>query len=154
MLSHLVQSTCALVLQTLRIVKGTHNRKTAAFVRAACGYCYITIPTVISFWTRLSLYLLASEVALLNNCLPQAESMLVAATTLISEGANLSGTTFVSPLFLLFHSGLSLFIHCLTIFIHCLSLFIHCRSLFIHCLTKFIQRRSCRVTRRRSSCSM
>jgi hypothetical protein len=45
-----------------------------------------------SAWSRLSLYLLAMEVALVNGCLPQAEAMLKAAITLLADLPNLTGT--------------------------------------------------------------
>lgn len=66
-----LQSVNRLSVETRRIVKGHHTRKTAAFVRACAAYCYITIPSITSVQTRLELYLLSGEVALLNQCLGQ-----------------------------------------------------------------------------------
>ncbi|CAG2067976.1 unnamed protein product, partial [Timema podura] len=68
-----------------RIVKGHHTRKTAAFVRACAAYCYITIPSITSVFTRLELYLLSGQVALLNQCLGQADACFKAALSLIPE---------------------------------------------------------------------
>jgi len=51
----------------------------------------ITIPSMMSVWYRLSLYLIASQVALVNGCLPQAESMLKASISLFAEIINMSG---------------------------------------------------------------
>jgi len=84
-LQFLVQAACQLIMRVHKIIKGAHTRKTAAFVRAAVGYCYITIPSIVNIMPRLSLYLLAGQVALLNECVPQAEATFKAAVTLISE---------------------------------------------------------------------
>lgn len=84
-LQFLVQSVCALVIKIHHIVKGQHTRKTAAFVRAAVGFCYITIPSLVSVWARLSLYVLASQVALISGCVSQAEALIKADITLIYE---------------------------------------------------------------------
>nr|CAD7444955.1 unnamed protein product [Timema bartmani] len=74
-----------LSVETRRIVKGHHTRKTAAFVRACAAYCYITIPSITSVFTRLELYLLSGQVALLNQCLGQADACFKAALSLIPE---------------------------------------------------------------------
>jgi hypothetical protein len=66
-----LQSVNRLSVETRHIVKGHHTRKTAAFVRACAAYCYITVPSITSVLTRLQLYLLSGEVALLNQCLGQ-----------------------------------------------------------------------------------
>ena len=58
---------------------------------AAVAFCYITIPSLMSAWGRLSLYLLAMQVALVNGCLPQAEAMLKSSITLIADMPNMTG---------------------------------------------------------------
>lgn len=83
--AQLVQSVNRLSVETRRIVKGHHTRKTAAFVRACAAYCYITIPSITSVLTRLELYLLSGEVALLNQCLGQADACFKAALSLVPE---------------------------------------------------------------------
>ncbi|XP_021918699.1 UPF0505 protein C16orf62 homolog isoform X2 [Zootermopsis nevadensis] len=83
--AQLVQSVNCLSVETRRIVKGHHTRKTAAFVRACAAYCYITIPSITSVLTRLELYLLSGEVALLNQCLGQADACFKAALSLVPE---------------------------------------------------------------------
>ncbi|XP_068081598.1 VPS35 endosomal protein-sorting factor-like isoform X2 [Anabrus simplex] len=83
--AHLVQSVNRLAVETRWIVKGHHTRKTAAFVRACAAYCFITIPSITSVFTRLELYLLSGQVALLNQCLGQADACFKAALSLIPE---------------------------------------------------------------------
>ncbi|KAF4523437.1 hypothetical protein B566_EDAN010370 [Ephemera danica] len=81
----LVQSVNRLSVDTRRIVGGHHTRKTAAFVRACAAYCFITVPSIGSVLSRLELYMLSGQVALLNQCLGQADACFKAALSLISE---------------------------------------------------------------------
>jgi len=74
-----------LAMKTLDIVRGKHTKKTAAFVRACLAYCYITIPAMEDFFSRLNLYLLSANVAMINGSLPQGEGFLKAAITLVQE---------------------------------------------------------------------
>ncbi|KAB0804643.1 hypothetical protein PPYR_01613 [Photinus pyralis] len=84
-LAQLVQCVNTLAVNTRRIVKGHHTRKTAAFVRACAAYCFITVPSITSVYTRLELYLLSGQVALFNNCLGQADACFKAALKLLPE---------------------------------------------------------------------
>ena len=68
-----LQCVCQLAVATWQVVHGQHSGKTAAFVRACAAYCFITVPSLTSSATRLRLYLLSGNVALLNNCLGQGE---------------------------------------------------------------------------------
>ncbi|XP_075221178.1 VPS35 endosomal protein-sorting factor-like isoform X2 [Lycorma delicatula] len=81
----LVQCVNKLSMETSRIVKGHHTRKTSSFVRACAAYCYITIPSIVSEMTRLQLYLLSAQVALMNQCLNQADACLKTALSLVPE---------------------------------------------------------------------
>lgn len=81
----LVQCVNRLAIETGRVVKGHHTRKTASFVRACAAYCYITIPSIGSEITRLQLYLLSAQVALANQCLGQADACLKSALSLIPD---------------------------------------------------------------------
>lgn len=67
----LVHCVNKLAIDTRRIVNGQHTRKTDAFVKACAAYCFITIPSIVSVLTRMDLYLLSGQVALLNGCLGQ-----------------------------------------------------------------------------------
>ena len=84
-LQTLVNCVNKLSMDTRKIVKGNHTRKTAAFVKACSAYCFITIPTILSTIHRMDLYLLSGQVALVNLCLGQADACFEAAINLIPE---------------------------------------------------------------------
>ncbi|XP_070269831.1 VPS35 endosomal protein-sorting factor-like isoform X2 [Myotis yumanensis] len=84
-LVQLIHSVSRLAMETRKVMKGNHSRKTAAFVRACVAYCFITIPSLVGIFTRLNLYLLAGQVALANQCLSQADAFFKAAISLIPE---------------------------------------------------------------------
>ncbi|XP_065826063.1 VPS35 endosomal protein-sorting factor-like [Oscarella lobularis] len=81
----LVQSVNHLAIRTRQVVNGHHTRKTAAFVRACAAYCYITIPSIHDLFSRLNLYLITGQVAILNQALAQGDAFLKAAISLIPE---------------------------------------------------------------------
>lgn len=70
-LSYFLQCVNRLSVDTRKIVRGHHTRRTSAFVRACAAFCFITIPSLTLVHTRLQLYLLSGQVALLNQCLGQ-----------------------------------------------------------------------------------
>ncbi|XP_035573343.1 VPS35 endosomal protein-sorting factor-like isoform X4 [Canis lupus baileyi] len=84
-LVQLIHSVNRLAMETRKVMKGNHSRKTAAFVRACVAYCFITIPSLVSIFTRLNLYLHSGQVALANQCLSQADAFFKAAISLIPE---------------------------------------------------------------------
>lgn len=69
-----IQCVNRLSVDTRKIVRGHHTRRTSAFVRACAAFCFITIPSLTLVHTRLQLYLLSGQVALLNQCLGQGVS--------------------------------------------------------------------------------
>jgi hypothetical protein len=81
----LVLGVARLVMRTHAIIKGKHNKKTAAFTRACVAYMYITIPMIDGYLERLHLYTLASQLAVLNQSLHQAEAMISAAVRLAGD---------------------------------------------------------------------
>ncbi|XP_020613263.1 UPF0505 protein C16orf62-like [Orbicella faveolata] len=81
----LVQSVNLLAMRTRDVVKGSHTRKTASFIRACVAYCFITIPSIDDVFTRLKLYLLSGQVAMANQALSQADAFFKAAISLITE---------------------------------------------------------------------
>uniref|UniRef100_A0A6B2ED98 Putative membrane protein associated with esophageal cancer in s n=1 Tax=Phlebotomus kandelakii TaxID=1109342 RepID=A0A6B2ED98_9DIPT len=81
----LIHCVNSLAMETRRMIRGQHSRKTAAFVRACAAYCFITIPSIVSVATRMDLYVVSGSVALQNLCLGQADSCFEAAIELIPE---------------------------------------------------------------------
>ncbi|XP_052071007.1 VPS35 endosomal protein-sorting factor-like [Mytilus californianus] len=84
-LIELVQNVNNLSIDTRKVVKGNHSRKTGNFVRACAAYCFITVPSLQSQTSQLQLYLLSGQVALLNQCFSQADSFFKAAISLIPD---------------------------------------------------------------------
>jgi len=81
----LVHSVVRLAVVAWQAVRGYHTKKTAAFVRACAAYTFITIPSISSVVSRLELYLLAGQTALLNVCLGQADACFKAALALVPD---------------------------------------------------------------------
>ncbi|XP_063748975.1 VPS35 endosomal protein-sorting factor-like isoform X2 [Eleginops maclovinus] len=84
-LVQLIHTVNTLAMETSSVMRGSHSRKTAAFVRACAAYSFITVPSLSSIFSRLSLYLLSGQVALANQCLSQADAFLKAAVSLLPE---------------------------------------------------------------------
>ncbi|XP_061667033.1 VPS35 endosomal protein-sorting factor-like isoform X2 [Syngnathoides biaculeatus] len=84
-LVQLIHTVNQLAMETRRVMRGNHSRKTAAFVRACAAYSFITIPSLSSIFSRLHLYLLSGQVALANQCLSQADAFLKAAVSILPE---------------------------------------------------------------------
>uniref|UniRef100_A0A8C9T186 VPS35 endosomal protein-sorting factor-like n=1 Tax=Scleropages formosus TaxID=113540 RepID=A0A8C9T186_SCLFO len=84
-LVQLIHTVNQLAMETRRVMRGNHSRKTAAFVRACAAYSFITIPSLTSIFSRLNLYLLSGQVALANQCLSQADAFFKAAVSLLPE---------------------------------------------------------------------
>lgn len=81
----LVQCVNLLSIKTRRIVGGRHTHKTTAFVKSCAAYCFITIPSIASVVSRMDLYLMSGQVALLNLCFGQADAFFEAAINLVME---------------------------------------------------------------------
>ncbi|XP_041829823.1 VPS35 endosomal protein-sorting factor-like [Melanotaenia boesemani] len=84
-LVQLIHTVNQLAMETTRVMRGSHSRKTAAFVRACAAYSFITIPSLSSIFSRLNLYLVSGQVALANHCLSQADAFLKAAVSILPE---------------------------------------------------------------------
>ena len=69
------------------ICQGKHSKKTSAFVKACLAYCHITIPSIGDVYRKLQLLLLCAQVSLLNQCLPQTDTFLKAAISLVPDVA-------------------------------------------------------------------
>lgn len=60
------------------LVKGKHNQKTKAFVKACVAYSHITIPTLESVEKQLQYFMMTAEVAMLNGLIGETDSLLKA----------------------------------------------------------------------------
>uniref|UniRef100_A0A336MF00 CSON000709 protein n=1 Tax=Culicoides sonorensis TaxID=179676 RepID=A0A336MF00_CULSO len=81
----LVQLVDNLAMETFQIIKGKHSKKTSDFVKSCIAYNFVTIPSITDTRSKLDLYLLTGQIALLNNCLGQADACFEAALKNISE---------------------------------------------------------------------
>jgi len=81
----LVKGACQLAIRTQQFVKGKLNKQTSAFVRACVAYCFITIPSIEVIFERLYMFTLAGNIAMLNQSLPQADSLFKAAIQLVRD---------------------------------------------------------------------
>jgi len=81
----LVVRVCLLAVKAYRFMKGKHNRKTSAFVKACLAYMHITVPSLDGAFLKLRLYLQCGQVALVNNMVSQGEAFLKSAVQLIPE---------------------------------------------------------------------
>lgn len=92
-----VSAVLTMVSQTFTIVKGKHNRKTLNFVKACLAFCHITIPSIDDTFSRLNFYVLAGQVAVVNNLLGQADVLFKIAIETIADVPQLliceNGTT-------------------------------------------------------------
>jgi len=84
-ISKLVSCVANLTIKAFTYVRGKHTKKTIGFVKACLAYSHITIPSIPDTMIKLELLLYCSQVALMNNCLPQVDTFLKAAISLIPE---------------------------------------------------------------------
>uniref|UniRef100_H2ZDV4 VPS35 endosomal protein-sorting factor-like n=1 Tax=Ciona savignyi TaxID=51511 RepID=H2ZDV4_CIOSA len=82
-LATLVHSVNRLSAEVTKIVKGKHTRKTSAFVRACSAYSFITIPSLSDSTTKFGLYLESGQVALISQCVTQADAYRSGLTTIL-----------------------------------------------------------------------
>jgi hypothetical protein len=82
-------------MKAFKYVKGKHTKKTTTFVKASLAYCHITIPSLSNSFRKLELLLHCAEVALLNQCLPQTDTFLKAAISLIPDLASTNNAVLV-----------------------------------------------------------
>lgn len=81
----LVLCVSELAVKAYRYMRGKHSKKTAAFSKACLAYCHITTPSISEPSRKLQLQLHCANVALLNQCLPQTDTFLKAAISLIPD---------------------------------------------------------------------
>uniref|UniRef100_A0A1B0GED4 VPS35 endosomal protein sorting factor-like n=1 Tax=Glossina morsitans morsitans TaxID=37546 RepID=A0A1B0GED4_GLOMM len=81
----LVQNVNKLAMEAYSIVHGNQTRKTQAFVKACVAFSFITIPSISCICQQMDLYMLSGQVALVNQCMGQADACFEAALNLIAE---------------------------------------------------------------------
>lgn len=84
----LVHCVNKLAMETCQIVQSKHSRKTQGFVKACIAYCFITIPSITSLQQQMDLYLLSGQVALVNQCMAQADACFEEALNLVCQLPN------------------------------------------------------------------
>jgi len=81
----LINCVCNLAMKCYHVMHRTHSKRTSSFVKACLAYCHITVPSIGDTYRKLQLLLYCAEVALLNQCLPQTDTCLKAAISLVPE---------------------------------------------------------------------
>lgn len=93
----LVFAVLDIAMRAYRLVGGRHNLKTHAFLKACVSYAHITTPSLESPVSQFRLFVLGSQVALMNGLLGEAESQIKAAINLINELASEGGLAEIEP---------------------------------------------------------
>lgn len=70
---------------TYNILKGKNSKKTLRFIKVCVAFCQITIPSIKNKEKRIHLFLETSSVALTNNLISEADSIIKNAINLINE---------------------------------------------------------------------
>ena len=81
----LILCVCALAVKAYGYMRGRHSKKTSAFTKACFAFCHITTPSIQDVPRKLELLLYCAQCALLNQCLPQTDTFLKAAISLIPD---------------------------------------------------------------------
>ncbi|XP_036228602.2 VPS35 endosomal protein sorting factor-like isoform X1 [Bactrocera oleae] len=81
----LVNSVNKLAVEIRHVAKENYTQKTGAFVKACIAFSFISIPSITAIPNQMDLYLLTGQVALLNQCLGQADACFEAALQLVSN---------------------------------------------------------------------
>ncbi|XP_037897035.1 VPS35 endosomal protein sorting factor-like isoform X2 [Glossina fuscipes] len=81
----LVQNVNKLAMEAYSIVHSQRTRKTQAFAKACIAFSFITIPSISCICQQMDLYMLSGQVALVNQCMGQADACFEAALNLIAE---------------------------------------------------------------------
>jgi hypothetical protein len=87
----LVQEVQRVCMQTCRVVKGKHNKKTLRFCKVCVAYMQITIPSLKSFFTQLKLLQTSAQIALSNNLISEADSLVKNFITILAKLVNEDG---------------------------------------------------------------
>ena len=71
----LIKQVQKIAIQTYKLVKGRHNKKTMRFCKICVAYCQITIPGITSIKIQLKLQLITAQIALMNNLISECDSI-------------------------------------------------------------------------------
>lgn len=72
----LIYKAAGLTFKARSFNKGRITNKLISFLQATISFCYITVPVLENSHLKLKLYLYLSEVALSNNLISQANSLI------------------------------------------------------------------------------
>lgn len=72
----LIYKAVNLAFTARKSAKGRITKKLVSFLQATLAYCYITVPVIEDAQIKLKLYLYLSEIALANNLISQATSLI------------------------------------------------------------------------------
>jgi hypothetical protein len=81
----LVIYVSGLPMRAYRRLRGRHTKKTAAFAKACIAYCHVTIPSIMDVMRKLELLVHCAQVALMNQSLPQADTLFLSAIMLLPD---------------------------------------------------------------------
>lgn len=81
----LIYKAAGLTYKARKLNKGRVTNKLISFLQATLAYCFITVPVLSNNHLKLKLYIYLSEVALTNNLISQATSLIKTCITELSE---------------------------------------------------------------------
>ena len=81
----LINQVVGLSARAHALVKGKHNQKTKAFIKACIAYSHITIPSLESVEKQLKYFLMTAEVAMLNGLIGETDSLIKAVLATADE---------------------------------------------------------------------
>ncbi|EGB08543.1 hypothetical protein AURANDRAFT_348, partial [Aureococcus anophagefferens] len=76
------------------VAGGQHTERTLGFAKACLAFCHVTIPSIGRSFRRLDLLEHCGHVALLNGCLPHADTFFKAAVTHIPDAPRAEASTY------------------------------------------------------------
>jgi hypothetical protein len=74
-----------MIYQTFNLMNGKHSKQTHTFIKSCFAFIHITIPSIDDIIKRLKFFFISGQVALMNNLLPQADTLLKAAIETIRD---------------------------------------------------------------------
>eukprot|EP01080_Neovahlkampfia_damariscottae_P003853 gene3853-7013_t len=81
----LIWKTFTMIQQTFTLMNGKHSKQTFTFTKSCFAFIHITIPSIDDIIRRLKFFFLSGQLALMNNLLPQADTLLKAAIETIRD---------------------------------------------------------------------